>query len=507
MKDILMGIDLGTTHIKAGAFDVHGNQVAISIVKNTAHYDDNGYSHFEPAEIKAAVYKVIADTIKKIDVPFNVLGISVSSMVEAGLPIDSCGNPLYPIITWFDQRTLPQVKWWNDNTDPYEVYKETGLVIHPRCSLNKIMWIRENEREVYDKMVHWLSMEDYVLYCLSGSIATSSASATRTMAMNISNMTWSDKMLGMAEVSKDIFPSIYPGGTIIGRVSEEASKASLLKEGTPVLTGGHDHLCAALASGVMEEGDLFDSMGTAESLVAITDKLMITEDVFKSGFCVGRNLTGNNFCIMGGISSSGASVEWFGKNIVGKDSSGESIYKKFDQLALEMKPEPSGIFFTPYITGRGTPVLDYKARGSFIGIRSEHTKADLLKSVYEGVSYECRLALDTLEKISGAKIKSPTVTGGSTKNQYWMNVKANVLGRNLDIPSIEEAAVMGAAILAGLGTGVYKDLNDVKNKIKISHRFVNFDQSMADKYNFLYENGYKKIYDSTKLINEVLAMK
>lgn len=503
MKELLMGVDVGTTHIKAALFDIHGKQEALSIRENKAHYEGRDFSYYEPDEIKTIVFNVISDTIKKIDYPFEILGVCASSMAEAGLPIDKNGNPLYHIITWFDQRTVKQAKWWSENMDPYEIFRETGLILHPRSSLNKIMWIKEHKRDIYDKMAYWLCMGDYTRYCLSGSIATDVTTANRTMAMNVNTMQWSDKMLQTSGINKNMLPPIFPSGTVVGRVNKEASEMTLLKEGTPIVTGGHDHLCAALASRVYQEGDIFDSMGTAESLVTIKDSIEIDQNLYKTGFCIGRYVTGNKFYIMGGVSSSGGSVEWFGRNLIEKEP-GCSVYEKFNELSLQMRSGPSGIFFIPHIAGSGPPALNPLARGAFIGVRSDHTKADMLKSIYEGVSYEVKLVKDSLEALCSTNVRNFKITGGSTKNQYWMSTKANVLNTDLDIIMVEESAALGAALLAGLAVGVYKNVEDITKTVDISHRVVSCDKSINNRYDYLYENGYKKIYDAINPINIVL---
>ena len=211
-------------------------------------------------------------------------------MAEAGLAVDKDGTPLTNIITWFDRRTEPQVKWWKENKYDFEIYKRTGLIIHPRCSINKIMWIKENMPEAYKKTAQWLCMEDYVLFILSGVFATDVSMANRTMAMDLKRAEWSDDIITIAGINKNIFPPISPSGTVIGKVNSETSRCTGLKEGIPVVTGGHDHLCASLSSAVAHEGDMFDSMGTAESFVLINDSIddEMIDMLNKSGFSIGN---------------------------------------------------------------------------------------------------------------------------------------------------------------------------------------------------------------------------
>lgn len=501
MKSLLMGIDVGTTHIKAAVFDVGGRQEALAVKENNAHYEDNGFSYYDPVDIKSRVFEAIADTIRKIEGPFEILGVSVASMSEAGLPLDRHGEPLYPIITWFDTRTEPQVDWWKSIIDPYEIYEETGLILQTKYSLNKILWLKENCRDIFDRMAHWLCVEDYILYCLSGAMSTDYSVAYRTMAMNIKTGQWSEKLLDISGVRKEVFPSIYKSGTVVGKVTEEASKVCLLKEGTPVVTGGHDHPCAALALGVTEEGDILDSMGTAELLMAVKDELVINKENYTHGFGVGRYVVGDKFYTAGGIHSSGGSIEWF----MDKFMEGKGSYDSINKLSEVMNCKPSGIFYVPHLIGSGAPHKDGMARGAFLGLRFEHSVQDMLKSIYEGTSYEFRMMYEALIRLSSINVKKFMVGGGSTRNARWMEVKANILGMELTIPEVMEPSAMGAALLAGIGVGVYKDAKDAVSRLNMKERVVRYDKDLNLKYDYLYRNGYVDTYNILKPINDILG--
>lgn len=497
MKRLLMGIDLGTTHIKAGIFDIHGKQEALSIMDNTMLAGDNGCSYYDPDAIKSKVFKAISDAVKMVEGPFVLEGISVASMAESGVPVDHEGKPLYYIIPWFDQRTLPQGKWWNDNIELYEIYKITGLRLQPKYTINKIMWLKENMPQVYKRMHKWLCMEDYIIFCLTGEYATDASLANRTMAMDVKSRTWSEKLLDMAGIDKNKLPEIYKSGTIVGCVTPETSKVLMVKQGTPVVTGGHDHPCAALASGAVEDGDVFDSMGTAETIVAVKDNAEFKKEMFEAGLSVGRYVDGDRFYYMGGMQGSGASVEWFGRNFMGPGDK-RSMYSSIEELSNSMDRDPSGLFFLPHLRGSGAPNVDPEARGAFIGLGSDHTKAHMLKAIYEGTSFEFRLMKDYLKDISGINPPVLRVGGGSTKNTKWMEIKANAVGMNLDIPLIEESAAMGAALLAGIGVGIYKNGKDAFTNLDIAHRIVNQDMNLSEKYHALYKDGYRNLYKLLK---------
>jgi xylulokinase len=363
------------------------------------------------------------------------------------------------------------------------------------------MWIRENMPEIYKKMHKWVCMEDYVIFCLSGEYATDCTIANRTMVMNIESCSWSGKMLEAAGISQELLPPICKSGTIVGHVTRKTSENTFLKEGTPVITGGHDHLCAALALGVIVDGDVFDSMGTAETITAIKDSIEVSRDMFYAQFNIGRYVDGGRFYLMGGMQSSGASIEWFSQNFIESGERG-GRYEILSQMAGDMKDEPSGILFLPHMRGSGPPNVNPLARGCFIGLNSMHNRADMLKAIYEGTSYEFRFMKDSLAQLCSMKVDRLKIGGGGTKNSCWMKTKANVLGIDLDIPEVEESAAMGAAILAGIGLGVYADGRDAAAKLRITHRYIQRDEQISSKYDYLYRNGYKKLYTAINPINE-----
>lgn len=508
MKKLLLGLDMGTTHIKAAVCDLYGRQESLSICDSNVVYENENrsYSSFNPQEIKKSVYRVLADSISKLHGDYEIMGVSVSSMAEAGLAVDKEGTPLTNIITWFDRRTEPQVKWWKENKYDFEIYKRTGLIIHPRCSINKIMWIKENMPEVYKKMAQWLCMEDYVLFILSGVFATDVTMANRTMAMDLRKAEWSDDIINMAGINKSLFPPISPSGTAVGKVNSETSRYTGLKEGISVVTGGHDHLCASLSSAVVHDGDMFDSMGTAESFVMINDSIdddMISR-LYKSGFSIGNYVVPKQYYIMGGLLSSGGSIEWFCNNFIKNNKNDRNQYEKLDELAEKMKEGPSGILYLPHINGGSAPNPDAGSRGAFIGIDSGHSSADILKSIYEGISFESRNMKETLERIVKKEIKGFKLNGGSTRNKTWMKVKANVLGTNLEIPCTEEPAAAGAALLAGIGAGVYENVDSMVKLLSIKSRTVEYDITAAEKYDHIYNLGYKNLYSTLKPINKIL---
>lgn len=499
--DYLMGIDIGTTHIKVGIYNINGKKISLSRRVNNLYKDKSGNSYYNPEELVETVYSCINEAIDNFNGEISI--ICVAGMAESGLMIDKEGEPLFGIIPWFDERNVKELDWFRQNFDPLYIYQNTGLKIQAKSSLLKIMWIKENERHIYDKCAYWLNVEDYVVYCLTEEIATEISLANRTMAMDIKKSIWHKDIINKCGIREDIFPQILHSGEPIGKINKEVSSKTRLKEGIPVSIGGHDHLCAAFALGAVEENMMLNSMGTAESLVQIKRVLEATKENLELGFSVGRYVVKDLFYLIGGINNSGRAITWFGKNVLG--FSNKNMYDRLKSHEKRMGNGATQILFLPHLTGSSVPVLDNNSKASFIGLKPQHTSSDLVKSVYEGLSYEFRLLYETMNKSSKNTDKGLIVTGGSIKNDCWINIKSNVLNTQLHIPCVEEAVCMGAAMLGGLGLGIYSSVNDVLKNVNYDIRTVKPVHELSREYDYIYNCCYKKLYRSIIEINDLLG--
>src|SRR5579864_8755581 len=275
----LVGIDVGTTNTKTVIFDVEtGHICAVGSCRSIARHPVAEWSEFGAEDLWETVLKSIKIAIQHCDRPERIRAISVASMGESAFPLDADGNVLHPAIAWYDQRTVAEAQWWENIAGRERIFTITGHITRPTFGVNKLLWLRNHVPQVFERIHHWLSIEDFVLWKLSGSFATDYSIASRTMLFDQSTLTWSEPLLQQAGLPAAWFPPAFPSGTAIGTVRKEVAEKTGLPQQAIVSTGGHDHLCSALATGVTRPGHLLESMGTASVILAVSNTF-----IFHSG--------------------------------------------------------------------------------------------------------------------------------------------------------------------------------------------------------------------------------
>ncbi|HHV61083.1 MAG TPA: carbohydrate kinase [Firmicutes bacterium] len=525
----LLGVDVGTTHLKAIVFDEKGNEISRSIKNTPSTTFPDGKAEQNPDELWRAVAATIAEAVSGMDGSdsHKIEGLAVASVAEAGVLLDSCGQWLYPIIAWYDLRTIAESNWWRETVGAEDIFAVTGLNADPMYSATKIMWIKHNHPEAYSKATRWLCTSDYINYRLTGEMAMDLSLASRTMLFDQRKQAWSEDFLNHAGLPTTLMPPTVNSGTLVGRITREAARITGLPEGVPVFAGGHDHLCGALAAGIIGTGLVLDSIGTAESLLGVTDTPKLSPEVHKMGFGVGHHVVKDKYYIMGGTLSAGASIEWLARTFILKDFNGlnsagadanrssraatahggdasgsetRDAYRIIESLARESTPCARGLFFLPHLRGSGPPRRDPASRGVFIGLRAHHSLPEIIRATIEGLCFELRSGLEALEAAMGSNVREIRAIGGGAKNRFWLETKSTVLGRPVKLPGNPESVALGAALLAGIGAGIYRDEADaVKNTYRELEQ-VEPNSDLQPIYDSAY-SIYKSIYPATSEIS------
>lgn len=455
--DLLMGIDMGTTHIKVATFDLQGNLHTLEMSRTNTKSLGEGKAVYEPEEIWDSVVALLRRTAEQLAPCDRVLSISVASMGEAGLLLDAEHRPLTPIFSWFDVRGKEPMEEWYRQISPEECFAITGLNYNYIYSLFKLLWIKQNQPEVYGQAVKWLCMPDYIYFRLTGEFATDYSIASRTMLFDIRQREWSQTLLDLAGIDRNLLPPAYQGGTVIGEVSREVCELTGLTGKISVAVGGHDHICGTLAANVIEPGKVMNSSGTAETLNAVFTNLPpLSTDTF-SGFNVGCHVVPGLYYLQGEIVSSGVSVEWFLDKFCCADDGTRMSYGEMERRARLAPPGSQGLFFIPHLRGGSPPVPAPFSKGCFLGIRDYHTKDDFLRAIHEGLCCEVAGILKSMESVLGLEFQSIHAIGGGTKNELWMEIKSAAAAKPIEIPQVQESTLLGAALLGGVGAGVYSD--------------------------------------------------
>lgn len=508
MKELLLGVDIGTSNIKAVAFDTTGQQIAKVSTPTITHYPRPDWAYFEPDEIWAAIGGTLRRLMSNLPDDTEPRAIAFTSMGEAAVPIDSAGQPTHNIIAWFDRRTASLTEWWATEIGTEQTASITGLPVKTIFGILKLMWIRDNEPDVYARTHCWLNMADYGVFRLCGAKATDYSLASRMMVQDLSVKKWSHDLLDKAGVESNKLAELVPSGILLGHVREVAAAETGLPLGLPVCSGGHDHVCGALALGITDPGDVYDSMGTAESLFIATRKPILDPALTAAGIGQGIHVAPNRGYAMGGIYFSGGCIDWVRQllleNVLLDDvtiDEKSTGHERLIELASQVEAGSGGAFFLPHLRQANPPYTDPNSRGAFVGLSSDMNGGHLARAVLEGVAYEFQLAYDSMMANFQLSPQRILASGGSTRNQLLMQIKADVSGQPITVPTVEEATCLGAALLSGIGAGVYTGFEDAAERVEFATRIIEPDQVKHQFYQERYHKVFASLYTTLQKVN------
>lgn len=442
----LLGIDIGTTHVKARAYDGEGRLLAEGRRRTPTDRTPGGAEYAADA-VEEAVFGAVREAVAGAGAP---RAIGVSSMAESGYLLDAAGEALAPAIAWFDGRTAPQAARWKERIGGEELFARTGLLLTPLPTACKLEWIREHDPETLERAVGWLGMSEYLIFRMTGERAAEPSLAGRTMLFNVGSGEWDRKLCDLAGVPPDLLPPIHEAGTVVGGLTPGAAERLSARPGTPVVIAGHDHICGAFGAGATARGEIVDSMGTAEaSLLTITDPPLDA-----SGYAlrlpVGHHVLPKKFYVAATLPKSGAVVEGL-KNALG--GSDEDL-ARWTKEAARLAPGAGGVCLPPYDDDPGEARLLCSLGG---GVGPGH----LMRAVLEGLTLKIN---DELARAVGVSETPPTritLVGGGAQSKLWAQLKADASDLPVRIVSDAECVARGAALMAGVGAGVFADTDAV----------------------------------------------
>jgi xylulokinase len=490
----LLGLDIGTTTIKAILYDPGSGQIVSKATQQTpVDHPSPELSELNPQKL----WQAVCDCLKEVSPKQPIAALAISSFAEAGLPLDQDANPLYPIIAWYDQRTMPQAEWWKTQLTIEDLYSITGQRLSPSFGVNKYLWIKEKHPELIAKMRYWLSASDYILWHLTGEFVTDSSQASRTMLFDQHLLNWSPKMLALAGLDQKQLPHIQSGGTLAGKITHLAATQTGLPEHLPCILGGHDHLCAALAAGAIQPGVVIDSMGTSESTLVVLDHFHSDITVVQHGFVCYAHVIPGLYILKAGIHAAGGAIEWLARLLSATNNENNTIpYQELEQEAEKGVGKIIGPLWLPHFIGSGTPEADWNSRAALIGAKIDHTPGDLLRGLLESQAFWLKNNLDEIHLLSGQTIQQVILLGGTTRMQLLSKLKASIINLPMVLPGLSEASATGAALLAGLGIGVFKNPQEAARSICVKNSTIDPIPELVKWYQPIYERLYLKLYPS-----------
>ena len=507
----LMGIDLGSTSLKAIIYDLDGNVVASgSRETKLVHSDDEhkDWAVWLPEQIWGDTAAAVRDAVSALDDPHKVKGVAVTGMGMDGVPIDDRGEWLYPFISWHCPRTAPQLQWWKDNIGAEKTFAVAGNPLWPINSALRIRWMAEHEPDVLARTDKWLLIEDFLNFMLCGRRATDYSMASNTMLFDQHKQDWSDEMLAAADIERRLWADPLPSGTPLGEVTAEAAHATGLPEGTPVILGGHDHICGTLPVGAFRPGVVLDVTGTWESVLIAMTEPNLTPEFRKTGMWVQSHVARDRYSAAGATVAADM-LEWFRKQF-GSEAKLKAAEEGGDDWHHLMAPaaaaEPGArrVMFLPHMSGVSCPFVDERSMGAFVGLSNRATAGDVVRAMIEGLDYQFRDIVTTIEAHATVQLDKFLAVGGATRNEFWMQNKADVLGREIEVPAVEEATPLGVAILAGIGVGAFADEEDSFSRVYKPGKTYRPDPKLSAMYAERFQI-YRQLYPALKPIHHGLA--
>lgn len=494
---LLVGIDFGTTNLKAVVFDITGKVVAgASLPTPTHYYQRPGWAYYDPEEMWQTTAAALRAAIAKVDRPERIVSVAVASIGETGVPIDAHGHPTYEAIAWYDARTTPQAEWLDAAIGRDRIFALSGMSLQPIFSLCKLLWLREQAPEAWSRTVRWLNTADYIAYRLSGVEATDYSLACRTLALNLRQLRWENDLLRDLDFDPALMAPLTPGGTRLGPVTAEATAQTDLPPSAIVAVGGHDHVCGALAIGVTQPGTMLNSMGTTEGVFLPIAAPLADPEFGRQGYNQGVHTLGGYYAF-GAHYTAGACIDWFRESCAAKTD-----YATLIAEAGQVPAGSLGVFFLPHLRLANAPYDDTKARGAFIGLTTGTKRDALFRAVLEGIAMETRLTMEPLVCYAGlAKIDHIYAIGGGTRNRLLMQIKASIQKQPIHVMSIDESTALGAALLGGIGAGLYVDVPDALRHLKHAETVVEPIASDMAFYDAAFTTVYEKIFTALRPLN------
>lgn len=464
MPHFILAHDLGTTGNKATLFDDEGHLVASAFGAYEVSYPQPTWAEQNAEDWWRAVVETTRQLFSHSPVkPSEIAVISFSGQMQGCLPVDKAGRPLRTCIIWADQRAVAQVAQLADRVGEERVYRITGNRISPTYSAAKIMWVRDHEPQIFSQTHKFLHVKDYIAYRMSGVFATDRSDAGGMNLYDLDRGTWSEEILQAAGLDPGRLPDICNSTEVIGEVTREAAAELGLRAGTPVVIGGGDGASAAVGAGAIAEGRAYNYLGSSSWISFASPRPIY--DPQRRFFNLVHMVPGL-FAPCGTMQTAGGSYQWLRREIClaeGRESeeSGIDVYEIMNQRAAESVAGAHGLLFLPHLQGERSPYWNPRARGAFVGLQITHTRADLIRSVLEGIALNLRTILQAYLE-NGARIDELVVIGGAAKGQQLRQILADVFDRPILRPRLlDEATSLGAAVAGGVGAGLFRDFSAV----------------------------------------------
>jgi xylulokinase len=452
-----VGLDIGTSGSRAVAIDETGRIVASATSAHAPFASPRpAWAEQDPDDWWRAACDALRAVLADKEVAAgSVVAVGLSGQMHGAVLLDAAGRVLRPSIIWCDQRTAEECRWLNREIGEARLLELTSNPALTNFTLTKLLWVRRHEPEVWSRVRHILLPKDYVRYRLSGAHAIDVADASGTLLLDVARRRWSAEILEATGVSLDVLPTVLESPEVSAHVSTEAAAATDLRAGTPIVAGAGDQAAGAVGMGITRPGAVSVTIGTSGVVFAATERPALDRGGRIHTFC---HAVPGRWHVMGVTQAAGLSLRWMRDQVFRDLGEGDAAYARMTDEARRAPVGADGVLWAPYLMGERTPHCDPDVRAALVGLAASHTRSHVARAVLEGVAFSLRDTFGIFAEL-GVPVRTVRVGGGGARSPLWRETQAAVYGRPVETVVAEEGAAYGAAILAGVGSGVWPSVN------------------------------------------------
>ena len=493
-REGIVSVDLGTTNVKVSLFTTDGSLVYEGSTGYPISKPRPGWFEHDPRDWFTAALSLLREAVREAERRgVELLGLVSTGQREGLVPASRSGEPLRPCITWMDRRSSREAAEVASLLGRRELYVRTGLVAEPTYTLTKILWLKRNEPSVYERSWKLLQPKEYLNYLLTGRAVTDPSLASRTMAYDVRRGEWIHELLEELSVDFDKLPEVAPSDEVVGCLREELKRELGLNRDLPVVNGGGDRPCEALGAGVLTPERVGEGTGTTTNVATTVGEPVLDEAM---RVLLSRHVLRERWLLEAGTAPTGAALSWLIENCFRDliEAKGrEGTFKRVDvEVAARLGRRPN-LITLPHFLGSRAPYWREGARGAVLGLTLHHDRYDLVRSLMEGMAFVVRDVVDAFKSLE-VGVEGLVSYGGLAGSRAWALIKASVLGVPVRVLRRRQPSASGAAILAGLGLGVYSSLSDVPRSF--------FEVEWECWPNEALAEGYRKLYEAYRVLNE-----
>ncbi|TCL76281.1 xylulokinase [Hydrogenispora ethanolica] len=492
-KRLLLGIDIGTSGCKLTVFDFDGRVLAGAAGTYPTAHPAPGWVEQDAEQWWTVVRRELRGLMTGAPVdPRAIAAIGIDGTSWACLPVDASGKPLRPALLWLDRRAEAQAAWLREQFGAAELSAVSGNPVDPAYITPKILWLKEREPQIYRQTRRFLQSNAYIGFKLTGAYSQDYSQGYGFHFFEIAKGDWSEELAEKMGISLEVLAPLVHCHEVIGTVTRSAAEETGLIPGIPVVAGGLDAACCTLGAGVIRPGQTQEQGGQAGGM-----SIQLERPLVHPRLILGYHVLPGQWLLQGGTVGGGGALRWFNEQLGGFEQElgrqlGRSSFEWMSEAAATVPPGADGLLFLPYMAGERSPLWNSKARGVFFGLSYDKTRAHLIRAVMEGVGYSLLHNLETAREAQ-ATVEQLVSVGGSANSAVWTQIKADITGKVIRVPFSDHATTLGAALLAGVGTGVYPDFETAVGRTVRVQRTYTPDPARHAVYQEFYQL-YRELY-------------